>query len=165
MLGVTHILIGAAAGVPAAAALANPAVIGASILGSLIPDLDASEATLKHWKVKLGQGKKGWAVRPFYPVSEFIRLFLPHRGWLHSLWAALLIGAVSLFAGVPIALGILSGYLSHLLADAVTPAGVPLFSQRSWHLVPARWRLQTGSQWEHLIGAIAALIVLSYFVL
>lgn len=165
MLGSTHFLIGAAVGVPVAVATGNPALIGVAMVGALIPDLDASEATLKHWRVKIGEGKKGLTIKPFYALSEFIRLFLPHRGWLHSLWAALIIAALFLFAGWAWALAILAGYLSHLLADSITPAGVPLISKESWHLVPARWRLATGSQWEHLIGAVAALIVLSYFVL
>lgn len=164
MLGVTHMLIGAAAGVPVAVLTQNPAMIGVAIFGALIPDLDASEATLKHWRVKLGQGKKGLSVKPFYPISELIRLFLPHRGWLHSLWAALLVSAIVLAAGWEWALAIFAGYLSHLLADSVTPSGVPLISKKDWHLVPPRWRLATGSDWEHLIGAIAGLIVLSYFV-
>jgi len=164
MLGVTHILLGAAAGVPVAALTNDPVLIGVAIFGALIPDLDASEATLKHWKLKLGEGKKGLTIKPFYLVSEFIRLFLPHRGWLHSLWAALLVSLVATVGGWGFGLAIFAGYLSHLLADSVTPTGVPLINKNSWHLVPARWRLPTGSQWEHLIGAIAGLIVLSYFV-
>lgn len=165
MMGVTHMLIGAAAGVPIAALVGEPALIGVALLGGLIPDLDASEATLKHWKLKLGEGKKGLTVKPFYLVSEVIRLFLPHRGWLHSLWAALIISALFLLAGWQWSLAIFFGYLSHLLADSVTPSGVPLFNEERWHLVQPKWRMPTGSQWEHLIGAIAAVIVLSYLVI
>lgn len=165
MLGVTHILIGAAAGVPVAIVTGEPLVVGVAILGALIPDLDASEATLKHWKLVLGQGKKGFAIKPFYALSEIIRLFLPHRGWLHSLWAAIIVSLLGLFAGWQWASALFVGYVSHLLADATTPSGVPLVINEPWHLVGPKWRMRTGSEWEHLIGAIAALIVLSYFVI
>ena len=38
------------------------------------------------------------------------------------------------------------GYLTHLLLDAATIAGIPLLSpRRTFHLLPRAWRVRTGS--------------------
>ncbi|ROP62368.1 inner membrane protein [Enterobacter sp. BIGb0383] len=102
-------------------------VIPAAVLTCLLPDID-------HPKSVLGQRLKWIAV----PVARAFG----HRGFTHSLLAVF--GALALFylqvpqnAMIPpdALQGMVLGYLSHILADMITPAGVPL-------LWPCRWRFR-----------------------
>ncbi|MEW5289529.1 metal-dependent hydrolase [Erwinia papayae] len=118
-------------------------IIPAALLTCLLPDID-------HPKSFLGQRLK-WIS---HPVA---RLF-GHRGFTHSLLAV--IAAVALLQlkipsqGIIPAdafQGLVLGYLSHIAADMLTPAGVPL-------LWPCRWRFrlpllnsQKGNQLERAL--------------
>lgn len=81
-----------------------------------------------------------------------------HRGFTHSL-LAVFIGLTLFYLKVPDSWiipadalqGLVLGYLSHILADMITPAGVPL-------LWPCRWRFrlpllspQRGNQLERVL--------------
>lgn len=91
------------------AALVLP-VVG---FASLLPDVDHPESTL------------GRRISPF---SDVLALF-SHRGITHSLWAVLLIfWLLNRYESESVILqSVLIGYLSHLLGDAITPAGVRLW--------------------------------------
>lgn len=118
-------------------------IVPAAILTCLLPDID-------HPKSFLGQRLK-WLSQPV------ARLF-GHRGFTHSLLAVL--GGVALFhLNIPrdgvipadVFQGLILGYLSHIAADMLTPAGVPL-------LWPCRWRFrlpilntQKGNQLERIL--------------
>ncbi|MGI2025641.1 metal-dependent hydrolase [Shewanella sp. SM87] len=82
-------------------------------LASLLPDID-------HPDSKLG--------RRIRPISNIIAIF-SHRGITHSLWAVMFMMwlLVGYSANSVIAQALIVGYMSHLLGDAVTPAGVRLF--------------------------------------
>jgi inner membrane protein len=93
-------------------------ILPAGILTCLMPDID-------HPKSVLGQ-RLSWLSRP---IS---RLF-GHRGFTHSLLA--IISGLILLHWQPnarvwfptdILQGMVLGYLSHIVADTLTPAGVPL---------------------------------------
>ena len=97
------------------------------MLTCLLPDID-------HPKSFLGQ-RLSW-------VSKPVARAFGHRGFTHSLLAVF--GALALFyLKVPDSWiipadalqGLVLGYLSHILADMLTPAGVPL-------LWPCRWRFR-----------------------
>lgn len=80
----------------------------AVFIGALLPDIDTRNSVL---------GK-------FIPAW----LFFKHRGFLHSfLGMALVLWIFSWGGNSALTYGIFIGYLSHLLADAVTPWGCPLF--------------------------------------
>lgn len=118
-------------------------IIPAAVLTCLLPDLD-------HPKSFLGQRMK-W-------ISTPLARAFGHRGFTHSLLAVS--AALSFFyikvpesALVPpdVVQGMVTGYLSHILADMITPAGVPL-------LWPCRWRFripllvtQKGNQLERVL--------------
>ncbi|WP_034947856.1 metal-dependent hydrolase [Erwinia oleae] len=118
-------------------------IVPAALLTCLLPDID-------HPKSFLGQR--------FRWVSQPIARAFGHRGFTHSLLAVL--GGVALFQlKVPqnglvpadVFQGLVLGYLSHIAADMLTPAGVPL-------LWPCRWRFrlplltsQKGNQMERLL--------------
>ena len=100
-------------------------IVPSAVLTCLLPDID-------HPKSFLGQRLK-W-------VSKPIARAFGHRGFTHSLLAVF--GLLTLFyLKVPESWivpadaiqGMVLGYLSHILADMLTPAGVPL-------LWPCRWR-------------------------
>ncbi|MFG1172724.1 metal-dependent hydrolase [Erwiniaceae bacterium CAU 1747] len=118
-------------------------IIPAALLTCLLPDID-------HPKSLLGQRLK-W-------LSQPIARAFGHRGFTHSLLAVA--GGVALLqmklpAGWIIPAdafqGMVLGYLSHIVADMLTPAGVPL-------LWPCRWRFrlpllnsQKGNQLERAL--------------
>ncbi|SFM94269.1 inner membrane protein [Izhakiella capsodis] len=126
-------------------------LIPASLLTCLLPDID-------HPKSFLGQ-RLSWISRPV------ARLF-GHRGFTHSL-LAICAGVVLLQLHLPkngwipadALQGMVLGYLSHIAADMLTPAGVPL-------LWPCRWRFRLpllnsgkGNQLERVLSV--ALIILA----
>ncbi|KEY58427.1 metal-dependent hydrolase [Serratia sp. DD3] len=118
-------------------------IIPAALLTSLLPDID-------HPKSLLGQRLRWIAI----PIA---RIF-GHRGFTHSLLAivgGMLLLQLDVYGRWLIPADVLHamiiGYFSHLLADALTPAGVPL-------LWPCRWRFclpllnsQKGNQLERVL--------------
>ncbi|USD59065.1 metal-dependent hydrolase [Vibrio sp. SCSIO 43140] len=86
--------------------------LGFAMLGALLPDIDT-----RHSRV----GR----VVPFLSIP--IQALFGHRGALHSLLACALVlwGAMTL--EFPWALSLTFGYVSHLIGDACTKAGVNFF--------------------------------------
>jgi membrane-bound metal-dependent hydrolase YbcI (DUF457 family) len=101
-----------------------------------------------------------------------------HRGWTHAppVAAAIALAAgilgPSLFPALPgvgAAFGL--GYISHLVADAMTIRGIPLLwpgqQQPSLHLLPRRLRVRTGSAGEAIfnlcwpIALLAAIVAIA----
>lgn len=146
-----HIIFALASAIFAKRAELTPVMAGAdwwhlvpaALLTCLLPDID-------HPKSVLGQ-RLNWLSHP-------IARTFGHRGFTHSLLAI----AVSLWLcqlNVPadgvlpadVLQGMALGYLSHIVADMLTPAGVPL-------LWPCRWRFrlpllnsQKGNQLERAL--------------
>ena len=121
MMKRSHALIGAAAGVALADATGASMVAGGIVasLAALLPDIDHPHATV-------GRLLPRW----------WHRLTPGHRGPTHSLaWCAALAlvvyavhNAVTGEVASPLlALLVLAGSLSHVLADGLTVAGVPLW--------------------------------------
>ena len=121
-------------------------IVPSAILTCLLPDID-------HPKSFLGQRLK-W-------ISKPIARAFGHRGFTHSLLAVFALLATfylkvpeSWFIPADALQGMVLGYLSHILADMLTPAGVPL-------LWPCRWRFRLPkratnwnvlSAWHYLSG-------------
>lgn len=136
MLGKTHKVGGVCIGVVTTfllsqraefaeyALLAAPLLIGSSMFGSLLPDID-------HPNSMMGRRVK--------PISKLLNKTVGHRGATHTILALVMV-IVFLFMinlslpiqiqpfGWSIVLGTGVGYFSHLLLDALTPSGVPLFA-------------------------------------
>ncbi len=135
---------------------------GAAALGSLLPDLDAAQSTIKHLSVA--------GIKPFYLPSQVLFHTLGHRTYLHSLWgvAGITMMSVTLtpFTDWRAALAIVAGYASHLALDACNPSGIPLlypYRRKYYHLLPKKWRIATGSPPEELAFALFALLSLLFF--
>ncbi|OON41268.1 metal-dependent hydrolase [Izhakiella australiensis] len=127
-------------------------LISAALLTCLLPDID-------HPKSFLGQRLR-W-------ISHPVARIVGHRGFTHSLLAVC--GGIMLLqlhfpenAWIPpdAFQGMVVGYLSHIAADMLTPAGVPL-------LWPCRWRFclpllnsQKGNQLERVLSLSLMILAL-----
>ncbi len=121
----THFAAGLAAGL---LITTEPSAIVVSGVSALLPDIDIPTS-------KVGRAS------PI--ISTIINIAFGHRGLFHSLLAAGLIYLLILKFFPAYSLYCLIGYLSHLLLDCLTPAGVPLL----WP-IPFRFRvpiIKTGS--------------------
>jgi inner membrane protein len=161
MIGHSHVIIGAAAGVVTARLLHADDLAGALVAGisALLPDVDSPESTigrlLPRWWHALTPG---------------------HRGPTHSLVFCAVLGALAyegqtLLLGRPPASWLLTaavvvGALSHLAADAMTDRGIPLFWPLwSGHIgLPWPLAFRTGTWPEHVTvtAVIAATLYWTY---
>lgn len=167
MTGPTHLLLGAAGAVGIASATGQPWLLVAGMVGGLWPDLDMSETTLANWRIPIssGRGRRTKYLKPFSWLGALASSTAEHRGWWHSVWAVIIFTtAFGFILGWPVGLSFAMGYLSHLVGDACTPSGVMVWSGLRWRLLPSRWQIKTGSDIEHLISAVAGLLVLAYLV-
>ncbi|AFP84442.1 metal-dependent hydrolase [secondary endosymbiont of Ctenarytaina eucalypti] len=125
-------------------------VIAGGLLTCLLPDID-------HPKSMLGR-RLTWLSTPI------ARLF-GHRGFTHSLLAiiASIIFCTNLpppaHAVIPLDAfhAMIIGYLSHIAADMLTPAGVPLLWPCKWRFRVPLFSPKKGKKYERLL-CIAALI-------
>jgi inner membrane protein len=149
MMARSHAVLGIAAWVAAAPVLhfpvLDPWAFAFALAGSLLPDIDHPQS---------------WIGRRSRVVSKSVATVFRHRGATHSALAVLGLITLAMQAGHwrTAALALTIGYVSHLAADMLTPAGVPLGwpSRRSWGLPLCR----TGSPVEAiivlaLVGALA----------
>ncbi|WP_168185907.1 metal-dependent hydrolase [Magnetospirillum sp. ME-1] len=128
MMGRTHAAVGMASCLLALDAgavahggiLADASLVLAGVIGALLPDLDHPKST-------------AGSMLPF--VSVPLSAMFGHRGATHSLLAAGLCFALGTAAAQAVpsihslpafALGLAIGWLSHLAADMLNPAGAPL---------------------------------------
>lgn len=141
MMGTTHALLGAACGWSISG---EPLGAAVGALAGLLPDLDHPQSLL---------GRRLW------PVAWTLNKAFGHRSALHSL-AALLLVALAARALLPDWWQIVAvGYASHLLADALTVAGVPL-------LWPLKFRfrflgIRTGGIIEHMLMLVLIVVILA----
>lgn len=134
MNGGTHKIGGVCAGAMAGIMLLEPpytldkliltgVLIGGSVVGSLMPDIDHKGSTVGH-KMKL--------------ASTVISNTFGHRGMTHAPLIHVLITAILLFLGgglvdypkliyISFIVGLFLGGISHLLLDSMTVQGIPLF--------------------------------------
>lgn len=129
-------------------------IVAGGLLTCLLPDID-------HPKSLLGQ-RLTWLSAP-------IARLCGHRGFTHSLlviMAGILLFTLRLPAQSIIPLdafhAMIIGYLSHIAADMLTPAGVPL-------LWPCRWRFRVpllrpakDNQLERLVCIVALIFALQH---
>lgn len=170
MKGVTHAIIGplGLAGLAAFTAMApwphNPFGIAqlaaVAAVAALLPDIDSDEAAIR--QVTGTARSRGLLGRA---MSFALRLATGHRGALtHSLVAWLLCSFLAgmYFYGNMFFVAFSIGYLSHLVADALTPQGVPLFwpvYRGRIRLLPRRFAIPTGSAAEYILTVAIGMVV------
>lgn len=143
MLAGSHIALGAAAWFAVAPHLGRPPLdpeaLALAVAGGLLPDLDHP---------------KSWAGRRLRPLSDLVAGVFGHRGVTHSLLAVIGCGWLLHRGMVPARLAepLVAGYLSHLLGDLLTPAGLRLLwpVRGTWALPVCR----AGSPFEPLVVAL-----------
>ena len=154
MLAITHCAI-ASAGTSLILGTADPLLLGLSIIGSQLPDLDTTTSTI---------GKI------FFPISSWIEDRFPHRSITHSSLATAAITVVSLLVNyflqgdIKTAIALPLGHLLACFSDTFTKQGVQLFyPDPAWAISVSnpRRRLKTGGAGELWVlgGAIALLIL------
>lgn len=149
MRGVTHALAGLCIGLAMAQTsqpLGGVAMGLAASVGALLPDID-------HPRSIVGR-RAGF-------IGGALRLAISHRGMLHSGIAAAIVVLVALLAPAvarSYALAAAAGYSSHILLDALTVQGVPLFwpSRRRFSILP----LRTGGLIEMILRGSLFILVL-----
>lgn len=113
------------------------------IVGSLIPDIDQTQSTI---------GK----ALPF--LSKQISK-LGHRTYTHSVLLWVVLGVLCYFKLPLWVMGLFVGVASHLLLDAMTIHGIPLYClgtkenkwNRHFHILPKFMRCRGGSFWSHIL--------------
>ncbi len=138
-------------------------------LGSLLPDLDASESKIKHLKLP------GAEFKPFLLAAVVVSRTDQHRGLLHSLCglglASILAVSIVPWSGGAASAAFLLGYASHLLADSATKSGLRLFypSPKRYYALPKALRITTGSLAEEallpFLAAGAMVLLFRHFTL
>jgi membrane-bound metal-dependent hydrolase YbcI (DUF457 family) len=152
-------------------------VLAGALLGAVLPDLDTDrnilEAAPRRARRRLR--RRPWLWLPLAPallllslllgiINRLVMLIADHRGLTHGLtaWAAVSAGvglATTWLVGPALAVGVSVGYLSHLLADGLTPRGLALgapWSWRQWHLLPRPLRFGADS-WR--AGCLSSLLL------
>jgi membrane-bound metal-dependent hydrolase YbcI (DUF457 family) len=74
------------------------------VIGSLLPDIDT----------------------PFSRLGKYnpFAVKMKHRGFMHSIYGAGIIGVIATIIHPIVGIFITAGYIGHLIADSLTPAGV-----------------------------------------
>lgn len=152
MRGSTHLLAGAVAGLCVVSTnelpmIGSVTVIGLSLLGSLVPDLDINKSGIStvlkplHILISLIISPFKWGV---------------HRGITHSLFFALLIGYPVYLINSIYGISILLGILSHIFLDLISD-GTQLLAPFS-SIVIRLAKIKTGSIGEHAVALCLLLL-------
>lgn len=147
MEGKTHAMIGLAVGLAVAYHIGAPVQTSLTLatvagLAALLPDIDHPQA----------------AIRRRAGVAGHIAFFwLKHRGFTHTLLALALVGvAAACFLPDSVALATTAGVGSHLLADMMTRAGLPVL----WPLTSKAVRLPPGLRTGGWLESVVFLLAL-----
>lgn len=113
------------------------------LIGSILPDID------EH---------KSKAAQLSGVIGNIVSFFASHRGIFHSLLLPLVgFGLLAWFWNFPYALAFFVGYLIHLVGDALTPMGIPVFSPfSSWKL---RGPIKVGTWMELVLFAVLLVLI------
>src|SRR4051794_18405218 len=125
MMARSHVVIGVASWIIVAPLLHLPPAeltsTALAVIGALLPDIDHPQS---------------WVGRRTRPLSTALAAAFGHRGITHSAVAVAALVALLLYAGYRHATvaALAVGYLSHLVADMLTPRGLRLAwpSRRGW---------------------------------
>ena len=172
------------------------AALGLGALATLLPDLDAKHSMLQsglhqHGRATLANfligrrqartliGGLMLAIMSIFEIGirmslqgivEIFKLFVRHRGILHSLLVAGLLSGLVWYVtwyfgfGYVYALSFLAGFLSHLFLDSLTLSGLAFlrpFSSHAFHLLPKILRIKTKSFGE-VIACLTIMFVLLF---
>ncbi|SMO34438.1 metal-dependent hydrolase [Melghirimyces algeriensis] len=182
MTGNTHLSLGVAAGAVAVGVTgsgddvtASAAMVLIASLGSMLPDIDEQGSTLNNLLFRsipyrsvalalfgvifvllaLFRNLDLWILLSgIYAVSV---AFVPHRSFTHSFLSMTITTWITYLASPDYAWAMGAGYLSHLLADACTPRGIPLLWpwKKRFGLKNLGVKLRTGDDFDKMTGKVS----------
>ena len=167
MTGPTHVISGLAAAV-ALGRLASVAPTTVEfltlIVGTLAPDIDGRGTITRPGKILrpfLGRWIGGFIDGVFGLFTGTVRLLFGHRGFIH----APLLAVVFFALGATFERGWVTwfaiGYALHLLGDAMTVEGIPLWSPFSSRRMSLS-KIRTGSRTERLVATGLVLVTVVF---
>lgn len=120
---VTHVAIGLTVGLLFYDWLGSLGLFMTSV-GSLIPDMG-------YGRLSLIFSRKWQLVAPIEQTNSLGVVGsgkeVKYRGWLHSFLGLIVFSIPIMLYNLDLAHGIFIGYITHLLADTLTPEGIPFF--------------------------------------
>ena len=145
----TVVVVGRVSGV-------TPDAVGllAFIVGSLAPDIDGEGVITRPGTILrqlLGRGIANLLDAIFELISKVLRSLFGHRGFIHSPLLAFSIFGLGGYLGQAWVEWFGIGYASHLLGDAMTADGIPLWSPFSSKRVSLS-NMRTGSRAEYAVA-------------
>ncbi len=193
MEGKTHAAIGMATGVGLACGMgesADVAVLGltvvSAVIGSLLPDIDEDGSMINNFLFpSLKRTYRSFALAALGAVMVLFYFlkglptwvlwlglyaaavaYVPHRTVTHSLLACAYVGWVVYTIAPTYTWAVVLGYLSHLIADTMTSAGVPYLwpYKKRFNLKGFGVKVKTGGSGDHLIGTVAIIVAALGFV-
>jgi inner membrane protein len=157
MMAPTHIVTGLATVVVVGRVTGvTPDGVGlfAFIVGSLAPDIDGTGVITRPGTILrqlIGKGPANLIDAVFEFISAVLNFFYGHRGFIHSPLLAFSIFALGGYLEQPWLEWFGIGYASHLLGDAMTAGGIPLWSPFSDERVSLA-SMRTGSRQEYAVA-------------
>jgi inner membrane protein len=133
----------------------------AFIVGSLAPDIDGQGVITRPGTMLrrfFGRGVANVLDAIFQLISAAIRTMFGHRGFIHSPLIALCLIGGGQYLGWAWLMWFGGGYASHLLGDALTAGGIPLWSPISSRRVSLSG-MKTGSRTEYALARVLLVFV------
>jgi len=162
MMAPTHILTGLASVVVfghVTGVTPDPVGFLAFLTGSLAPDIDGEGVITRPGTILrrlFGRGLANILDAVFEFISAVVKLMFGHRGFIHSPVIAIGLIAAGWMLEVRWLAWFGGGYATHLLGDALTAGGIPLWSPISSKRVSLN-DMRTGSRQEY--GLACCLLV------
>lgn len=193
MEGKTHIAIGIATGVGVACAMGDTGdvlqlslTVVTAAIASILPDIDEDGSLINNFIFpSLNRKYRSFALAFIGVVMvllyfikalpEWVLLtgifaagvaYVPHRSVSHSLVSCAYVTGTVFLAAPAYTIPVMAGYLSHLLADTFTSAGVPYLwpYTKKFSLKKVGIKVKTGGKGDRWIGKVAILIAALGFV-
>ena len=133
----------------------------AFIVGTLAPDIDGQGVITRPGTILrqlLGREFAHVLNAIFQFISATIRTMFCHRGFIHSPLIALCLIASAVYLGWVWLMWFGGGYAAHLLGDALTVGGIPVWSPVSSRRISLS-SMKTGSGTEYVLAGVLLVFV------
>ncbi len=129
-------------------------ILLAFIIGSLAPDIDGEGSITRPGKILwrfVGPAIGNLLDAIFELFSAVLKLFFSHRGFIHSPFLACCIIGLGFVLDRTWLMWFGGGFAAHLLGDAMTSGGIPVWSPVSSRRL-SMLDMRTGSKREHMVA-------------
>ena len=159
MTAPTHIITGLATVVVlghVSGVTPGPVALLAFIVGTLAPDIDGQGVITRPGRILrrfLGRGIGNVLDAVFELISAVVNALFGHRGFVHSPLLAACITGLGVYLAQSWLVWFGFGYAAHLLGDAMTAGGIPVWSPVSSKRVSLS-SMRTGSRKESVLAVL-----------